>query len=171
MGYEDDGNEFITEYEKFYRDTDRITYFLMYGYQFVDDYSEDILNLTNAIEWFRYYVTEVHPEPVIGDRIIYFKNTLGWKSPHIYFWNSVEGDGGKYWPGEKMIARGDDIYYYDLPREYDRIIFNSSEDDKYYSVEIDLTKHENAEGFALIDEYNNGYSYVEIVEVNPRPVY
>ncbi len=171
MGYEDDGNEFITEYEKFYRDTDRITYFLMYGYQFVDDYSEYILNLTSAIEWFRYYVTEVHPEPVLGDRIVYFENTFDWVSPHIYFWNSEKGDGDKIWPGEKMIERRDGLYYYEIPRECDIVVFSSTENYKYYSVEIDLTKHEDADGFRLIDEFTNGYSYEEINEVNPRPVY
>ncbi len=170
MGYEDDGNGFITEHEKFFRINDRVTYFLMHGYQYVDDYSEYILNLTSAIEWFKYYVTEVHPEPVLGDRIVYFENTFDWVSPHIYFWNSEKGDGDKIWPGEKMVERREGLYYYEIPRECDIVVFSSTENYKYYSVEIDLTKHEDADGFRLIDEFNNGYSYEEIEEVDPRPV-
>lgn len=169
MGYEDDGNEWITEHEKFFRTNDRVTYFLMHGYQYVDDYTEYITELKSAIEWFEYYVTEVHPEPVLGDRIIYFENTFGWESPNIYFWNSEAGDGDKNWPGEKMIERRDGLYYYEIPRDCNMVVFNSTENYKYYSVEIDLTKHEDAEGFRLIDEFNNGYSYEEIREVNPRP--
>ena len=169
MGYEDDGNEWITEHEKFFRSNDRVTYFLMHGYQYVDDYTEYITGLKSAIEWFEYYVTEVHPEPVLGDRIIYFENNFDWASPNIYFWNSAVGDGDKLWPGEKMIERIDGLYYYEIPRDCDIIVFNSTENYQYYSVQIDLTKHEDAEGFRLIDEFNNGYSYEEIKEVNPRP--
>ena len=169
MGYEDDGNEWITEHEKFFRSNDRVTYFLMHGYQYVDDYTEYITGLKSAIEWFEYYVTEVHPEPVLGDRIIYFENNFDWASPNIYFWNSAVGDGDMLWPGEKMIERIDGLYYYEIPRDCDIIVFNSTENYQYYSVQIDLTKHEDAEGFRLIDEFNNGYSYEEIKEVNPRP--
>lgn len=172
LGYEDVSGESygISEHEKFFRINDRVTYFLMHGYQYVDDYSEYIARLTKAIEWFNYYVTEVHPEPVIGNRIIYFRNELSWLTPHIYYWDSVSHKAPHLWPGIDMIKQSDDLYCYEVPREYDRVVFCSPEDSKCVSVEINLDQYPDADGFRLIDDYDNGYKVEPIEEIFPRPV-
>ena len=171
LGYADSDDESygITEYEKFFRAYDRITYYLMHGYQYVDDHSEYIALLSNAMEWFKYYVTEVHPEPVSGPRIIYLDNALGWESPHIYFWNSESGEHGPLWPGMKMTERGSDYFTCEVPREFDRIVFCSTEDSKYYSVEIEIDTTKNMLAYRLVDKFDGGYAYEDASYMLARP--
>ncbi len=173
LGYADSDDESygITEYEKFFRANDRITYYLMHGYQYVDDHSEYIALLSNAMEWFKYYVTEVHPEPVSGPRIIYLDNALGWESPHIYFWNSESGEHGPLWPGMKMTERGSDYFTCEVPREFDRIVFCSTEDSKYYSVEIEIDTTKNMLAYRLVDKFDGGYAYEDASYMLARPTF
>ncbi|MBQ7386210.1 MAG: starch-binding protein [Ruminococcus sp.] len=151
----------LNEYEKLSAISRNVSSYLDRGYQFSDDHSEYISKLTKAIEWFEHYVNEVHSAPALLPKTIYFKNTLGWKYVNIYCWN--ENGDEMNWPGVEMNQLEEDIYSYEVASEFTNIIFNTTEKDGQYSVEIDLTEHESHTIFELTEEFEKGYKYKAFV--------
>lgn len=162
LGYADEAEASSkSEYEKLFSINDRITYYLMHGYQYTDDHSEYINELTNEMAWFKYYVTELRTTPVIRNFTVYLKNTLNWKEVYIYCYSSQSGDKVAIWPGVKMSMNSDGVYYYEVPEGYDRVIFCSTEDAYYYSAEADLSQYEDKVMFSLDEDFNNGYKLIK----------
>lgn len=58
---------------------------------------------------------------------IYFKDTKGWTTPHIYHWGSTEPT----WPGVKMtaVAGNAGVYSYTCPKGTTGILFNAGDGD------------------------------------------
>ncbi|WP_297424898.1 starch-binding protein [Clostridium sp.] len=57
---------------------------------------------------------------------VYFKNTLGWDSVKIHYWE--DGGSSTVWPGESMVYEGDNLYSYVMPDGYENanVIFNNN---------------------------------------------
>lgn len=92
--------------------------------------------LDNAYKWFKHYVTNVHPEPVIGgssggeERVVYFTSNKGWSTVNAYCWNSMSNENNGAWPGVPMTFvktndYGESIYSYTVPAGMNMIIFNN----------------------------------------------
>ncbi len=60
-------------------------------------------------------------------KYVYFKNTKGWSTVYAYMWN----DDGYYkkWPGDTMESIGDNVWRYEAPSGYNKIIFSAGKDD------------------------------------------
>lgn len=69
-------------------------------------------------------VTEPEPEPIDGTRV-YFANDWNWETPNIYFWANGSG-GPNAWPGVAMRQDSEGKWYYDIPSEYNKVIFNGN---------------------------------------------
>jgi alpha-amylase len=57
---------------------------------------------------------------------VYFKNTLGWDSVKIHYWQ--DGGSSTTWPGASMVYEGDNLYSYTMPDGYGNanVIFNNN---------------------------------------------
>ena len=71
--------------------------------------------------------TSLWEKPIQG-KMIYFTNNQNWSEVKIHMWK----DGGESttWPGENMTYLcnndyGQGIYYYEVPSQYDKVIFNN----------------------------------------------
>ena len=56
-------------------------------------------------------------------RYVYCKNEAGWSSVYAYLWNS-NSDNNHEWPGVKMTNIGGDVWRYEVPKTFAKIIFN-----------------------------------------------
>lgn len=95
--------------------------------------------------------------PVTGDNVVYCQNDAEWPSVYCYMWNS-ENDKNKAWPGELMEDLGEDVWCYDVPKNYGNIIFNSGSDDNKTG---DMTYP----GTGKI--YNNKTNIWDVFDTNP----
>ncbi|MBQ8000614.1 MAG: type I pullulanase [Ruminococcus sp.] len=120
------------EYKKFEAVIGSAGYFVVQGG--TDEEIENALaSLEQAYEWFSYYVTELHTEPVTtvaGSRTVYFSNNKGWSTVYAYCWNSASNENNNSWPGLPMTYvetndMGEQIYSYDIPEGMNWIIFNN----------------------------------------------
>ena len=60
-----------------------------------------------------------------GTKVVFCENAADWSSVYVYMWN---GDGtvkNKAWPGEPMTNIGGSVWRYEIPGDYDNIIFNA----------------------------------------------
>ena len=66
-------------------------------------------------------------EPVVEERVVYFRNTAGWSKPYVYTWTSGEGEYNGGWPGTAMTAvEGEEnLYSCSVPTDAVNIIFNN----------------------------------------------
>ncbi len=169
--YDRAGEQSINEYEKLFRTNDRITYYLMHGYQYVNDHSEYIDMLTNDFTWFKYYVENVHPQP--SGKVIYFEDALDWGEIYVYAWNSQNGESNALWPGKKMLEynRGtvENLYYIEIPTGYDAVVFSSGIYLDAHSDEINLLEHTDTNGFRMTYDNVNGLGYEVFNYEEPRP--
>ena len=120
------------EYKKFEAVINSAGFFVVQG-----GTDEEIQNaideLTKANEWFNYYVTELHTEPVLtngGGGTVYFSSNKGWSSVNAYCWNSSSNENNGSWPGVPMTYvetndMGEKIYSYEVPAGMNMIIFNN----------------------------------------------
>ena len=120
------------EYKKFEAVINSAGYFVVQGG--TDEEIENALaDLEKANEWFAYYVTELHKEPVTssaGGRTIYFSNNKNWSNVCVYCWNSSSNENNGSWPGVPMTYvetndMGEKIYSYVIPEGMNMIIFNN----------------------------------------------
>ncbi len=86
-------------------------------------------------EWFEYFVTEVHPEPVTtgggssGNGItICFSNNQRWSTVNIHYWD--DAGGTTEWPGVPMTyydtnEYGEDRYTFEIPAGTSGFIINN----------------------------------------------
>jgi len=169
--YDRAGEQSINEYEKLFRTNDRITYYLMHGYQYVNDHSEYIDMLTNDFTWFKYYVENVHPQP--SGKVIYFEDALDWGEIYVYAWNSQNGESNALWPGKKMLEYNrstvENLYYIEIPTGYDAVVFSSGIYLDAHSDEINLFEHTDTNGFRMTYDNVNGLGYEVFNYEEPRP--
>ncbi len=120
------------EYKKFEAVINSAGYFVVQGG--TDEEIENaIADLEKANEWFEYYVTELHKEPVTstsGSRVVYFSSNKGWANVNAYCWSSVSNENNGTWPGVAMTYvktndMGEKIFSYEVPAGMDMIIFNN----------------------------------------------
>lgn len=74
-------------------------------------------------------------------RRIYFTNNNNWSTPYIYAWdaNGITGTGN--WPGSEMHKGSDGKWYYDIPKNMTKVIFNCGSDNcKTGDITLDSTK-------------------------------
>lgn len=120
------------EYQKFEAVLKSAGYFVVQGG--TDEEVQNAINdVKKATEWFSYFVTEVHPEPVtttVGARIVYFSNNKGWNAVNAYCWSTSNNQNNGSWPGVAMTYvetndMGEQIYSYEVPEGMNMIIFNN----------------------------------------------
>lgn len=95
-----------------------------------------------------YYSDWEETESVVVDGRIYFDNsTAAWTTVNIYCFDSETAIGFEFaWPGTAMTQiEGTDIWYYDVPAEYDSVIFNNN---------IGTQSGDLSLGTDFADEYN-----------------
>lgn len=90
------------------------------------DYTEPVIP-TDTTPTSQPDTTQPTTSPVIGDNVVYCQNDAGWSSVYCYMWNSSNDDNHS-WPGVLMEDLGEGIWYYDIPKNYANIIFNSGSD-------------------------------------------
>lgn len=120
------------EYKKFEAVINSAGYYVVQGGT-DEEIADAIADLEQAYEWFEYYVTELHTEPVIntsGSRVVYFSNNKHWSKVCAYCWNSASNENNGTWPGVSMTYvetndMGEDIYSYEIPAGMTHIIFNN----------------------------------------------
>jgi|GEM_PF-140981 len=63
---------------------------------------------------------------LISKSKVYFKNTKGWKSVKIHYWQ--DGGSSTDWPGVSMVDEGDNLYSYTMPDGFENanVIFNNN---------------------------------------------
>lgn len=70
-----------------------------------------------------------------GPKTLYFVNSWGWETPHVYLWKDGSSDNNGAFPGQTLIAAGATqisttctgapVYQIDYDSKYDRVIFNN----------------------------------------------
>lgn len=60
-----------------------------------------------------------------GDKMVYCKNTAGWNTVSCYMWKDGGGNN-KGWPGANMTNIGDNVWQYEVPGDFNMIIFSNS---------------------------------------------
>ena len=122
------------EYKKFETVLKSASFFVVQGGTEAE-LQDAIDSLTMNYEWFKHFITNVHPEPVIGGlpgggNTVYFTNNNGWANVKIYYWNSGTEVA---WPGVDMTFLetndyGQQVYSFELPSGIKNIIFNNGID-------------------------------------------
>ena len=120
------------EYQKFEAVLNSAGYFVVQGGT-DEELQNAIDELEKATEWFEYFVTEVHPEPVTtaaGARVVYFTNNKYWNTVCAYAWSTSNNQNNAGWPGVNMTFvtkndNGEDVYKYEVPEGMNMIIFNN----------------------------------------------
>ena len=54
---------------------------------------------------------------------VYAGNSAGWETVYCYYW--IDGQSNPNWPGEVMEDEGDGIWSFEIPDNYNRVIFNN----------------------------------------------
>lgn len=77
---------------------------------------------------------------VAGNRVVYFRNSIGWNDVYVYTWNSAGAGSNSGWPGEKMDVYDADngifSYVLDSDIDFDKIIFNNGEGTQTADLDI-----------------------------------
>ena len=60
----------------------------------------------------------------VGSGYTYCRNNIGWSSVYVYAWNT-DSDKLAEWPGKQMTNIGDNVWQYELTKEFSSIIFNN----------------------------------------------
>lgn len=68
---------------------------------------------------------------------VVLKNDANWANVYVYFW-SVEGIAGNIWPGTKVEAGADGLYYAVIPEGNYYVIFNNGEEGEALLQTADL---------------------------------
>lgn len=98
--------------------------------------------------------------PPTGKKIVYLQNELGWTSCNAYMWNSGT-DSNAGWPGAPMTKVSGNIWQYNLPKDFTKIIFNGGSDSNK-TVDMDFP------GSGYI--YNNKTGEWSIYDTSPLQV-
>lgn len=56
--------------------------------------------------------------------VVYFENNSNWSTVYCYMWSNGGGNNGE-WPGQQMTKVSGNLYMYNVPGDYDMIIFNN----------------------------------------------
>ncbi|MGN0452446.1 MAG: type I pullulanase [Ruminococcus sp.] len=150
------------EYQKFNKTLSDAGFYVVQGG--TDAELQTAINdLSKASSWFEHYVTEVHPEPVVGGSsgdggTIYFSNNKGWSTVNIYYWASGTEVS---WPGVPMTYVetndwGEEIYSFDLPSGIDNVIFNNGMDGNSNQTADIIISAAGGNGFYLDSQGSNG---------------
>lgn len=68
---------------------------------------------------------DTEPETEANGTRVYFANDWKWETPNIYFW--TDGSAGPNpWPGVAMQQDESGQWYYDIPSEFNKVIFNGN---------------------------------------------
>lgn len=93
-------------------------------------------------------------------RYVYCKNEANWSAVYAYMWNSTS-DTNAGWPGVKMTNIGGDVWRYEVPKTFAKIIFNIGSNQTQ-------TGDMNYPGDGYI--YNNSDNSWEIYDTSPLQV-
>lgn len=93
-------------------------------------------------------------------RYVYCENEAGWSSVYAYLWNS-NSDNNAVWPGVKMTNIGGNVWRYEVPKTFQKIIFNIGSNQTQ-------TTDMNYPGDGYI--YNNKTGSWEIYDTSPLQV-
>ncbi|MBQ5399326.1 MAG: starch-binding protein [Ruminococcus sp.] len=78
------------------------------------------------------------PATQLSDTVkVYFSNDKGWKNVYAYVWDNSSNYKTK-WPGDLMTADASSKLYFEVPRQYNHIIFNDG--DKTKTTDLDMPK-------------------------------
>ncbi|MBQ9743115.1 MAG: type I pullulanase [Ruminococcus sp.] len=118
------------EYQKFEAVINNAGYYVVQGGT-EEEIQGAIDDLQKAYDWFEYFVTELHTEPVLtpaGSRVVYLSTT--WASANAYCWSDASGQNNGSWPGVAMTYvttndYGEKIFSYAIPDGMQNIIFNN----------------------------------------------
>ena len=73
--------------------------------------------------------------PPSGSKVVFCENEAGWSVVTAYMWNS-ENDQNSGWPGVKMTSVGDNIWQYNIPKDFKNIIFSESGNNQTTDLEF-----------------------------------
>lgn len=113
----------------------------------------------SSSEWYPYVWIESKqvtppPTPSGEKKRVYFTNNQSWSKVNIFSWdNATDYKWTKEWPGDSMTFshkndQNQDIYYYDLPVEADRMIFNDGSSQQTVDISEQI---EDNRGFYPVD--------------------
>ncbi len=132
------------EYKKFEAVINSAGYFVVQGG--TDEEIQNALDeLQKAYEWFEFFVTELHTEPVTttaGAKVVYFSSNKGWANVNAYCWSTSNNQNNAGWPGVAMTYvetndMGEKIFSYEVPEGMNMIIFNNgSQQTEDLSLEV-----------------------------------
>lgn len=114
-----------------------------------------------------------------GPKTLYFVNSWGWETPHVYLWKDGSSDNNGAFPGQTLIAAGATqisttctgapVYQIDYDSKYDRVIFNNGSntqqtsplvicENRFYNPrpngEYDADEWYYANNFSLVGSFN-----------------
>ncbi len=120
------------EYQKFEAVLKSASYFVVQGGT-DEEIQAAIDDVKKNAEWFEYFVTEIHPEPVTtaqGSTVVYFSSNKGWANVNAYCWSTSNNQNNAGWPGVAMTYvetndMGEKIFSYEVPAGMNMIIFNN----------------------------------------------
>ncbi len=72
-------------------------------------------------------VTPTTPVNPSGAKTVYLKNSANWSTINCYMWKDGNGENAA-WPGASMSSIGDGVYQYNIPGDFNMIIFNNGGD-------------------------------------------
>ena len=90
---------------------------------------------------------------------IYFTNTLKWSKVYLYTWNS--SGFYKTWPGSIMEyyrtnSYGEDLYKFQLPSGYTKIIFSNGSDTQTVDIDLENSLYIDQNAFYPTTKNNDG---------------
>lgn len=69
--------------------------------------------------------TATQPTTPSSEWVVYCQDEAGWGNVTAYMWNSST-DSNAGWPGAKMTDLGDNVWMYEMPKEFKSVIFSNS---------------------------------------------
>lgn len=97
-----------------------------------------------------------------GNRVVYFKNSIGWDNVYVYTWNGAGAGSNSGWPGEKMSvydAENGILYYVlDSDIDFDKIIFNNAEGTQ--TADLDIPSETSVYAVGASDRWEK-FTYVK----------
>ena len=94
-----------------------------------------------------------------GSRVVFCKNEAGWTTVTAYMWTDGAGNNSG-WPGAGMTHIGDDIWQYNVPKDFKNIIFSQNGQNQ--------TKDLNFPGSGYI--YNNKTGQWSVYDTSPLQI-